>query len=412
MASRAGPYRNIGAPPGLRPARYYAGNLFCTDGEYVYGNLGTGAMQRLRIGEWTAETRSNWSSDFTEGGLTIANFNNWHIAPDGSWLVIVGYNPGPVYYLYRSTDAGDNWSTVRLRLGNDGSLSDFRTLGRNNMVNVTLTDGTKAILLGEYNGTTGTDNWLKVYISTDNGDTWSDWWHINDATRNFRHVHGIHQSPENGDIYVCFGDLSNEAAAVKGPATSSWSAIDDLGAAAIDATAGYSVQFGAQRDRPIDFFFRRGNIAYGSDTTTTSEDGFFKYRSDLSTTAVQTTEGGGYFDSLEFAGAPMGLQLRNGKMFAFDYVRNNDTSGVPVNRRIWASGDGEAWSHVANWQMNRDLDDVFASHVFELPNGQVCIGGRGMPNAVVSGATLESVICDVEHVWNGTVNTVMPESPA
>lgn len=423
MFHRAGPFHNLRAIPGLRPAGYLPNHLlFCTDGTFVYGTRNTGQIKRWRYNEIEGEgtTLGNWLTDFSETGYDAPNrFLGMHVCHDGSILAEIGIPPTAAptethHFIYRSVDQGQNWSAFRLRPGLNGGTheDDFRSLGESSYANVTLANGTKAVLFGEYTvNDTVAAGFLNVYISTDNGDTWSVFWRLNNTTDNYRHVHGIQQNEYTGEILIHCGDAGDEAALINGPAIASWSAIDDTPPANVGAVPGFAIQYGSQRNRGFEGAFRRGWIHYSSDTKTTTEDGFWKYPYDLSTDGEQTYDDP-YLADTDLAGAPSILQLRNGKMFAMDYVAS--IPSTPVLRRIWGSGDGETWAHVANVQIQSGVSDVFPSHWFELPDGRIVISGKTLPGAVTPPGDLETAILQPYYDLspNDPIPTLMPESPA
>lgn len=196
---------------------------------------------------------------------------NFHVAADGSYLVSVQETTNNYNYIYHCPDpdgAPTTWNYL-FSPSSDGTQSAVagRALGNQNWANVTI-GGNAHVIYACYpdNGSAFCRSWISA--ANNPAGTWTVHWEPGSrgATREVRHFHAVYQCPD-GDILYCCGDSDTQGGAgvnglVKGPASTSWSAVDDTDIPTVLATPGYSGWTGAQQYRAIQVAFIDGHMVW------------------------------------------------------------------------------------------------------------------------------------------------------
>lgn len=344
------------------------------DGTYVYG---VGPVNSAFLNRWPIIDRDTVTSLVTDidslTGITDGEFDVLSVTPSGALLMVVKeLNLGAdTYFMFRSSDGGTTWGSYVMRPGWNGAThrADRSALGNSSFCYVTLDDGSSAILFGEYK--TVSTNEAYVWISKDDGITWTVWYTPNaSTTQNIRHIHSIHQDPVTLKIIVAMGDATNTAGLIVGPNSDDWSAIDDTAISAI-ANAAYDTITGGQQHRLIDIVFKDGFCyAHADAGATLSEAGIYKFPIDLSSYVRVYNPAAAVADSV-IGGT--GLLLANGMMIFADFQQPASTGEFI---KVHASFDGTTFKTIGMIHMeDAHNSSAWFSHAFQCSNGDIYFGG-------------------------------------
>jgi len=381
---------------------------------------------------------------------TLQAFRAMHVTPDGN-LLLVAFTTLNAGYVYRSnvvdpdapvfgTGAGATTDGLPvLVLGStqaDGSAAsagqqivERRNLGQRSFLNCTLSittadDTPGAILCAEYVGGTVTDEQLTIWMSTDDGITWSVFWRAGETagiSRERSHFHSIHQNPTNNDIIVCTGDAGTsdkECAIIRGPNDPAlWAAHNPTTGVAVsnatviaDTANGFAGYTGSQKYRAIDLIFDRGHIIYGVDSD--SLNGIQRFKDDFSDADV-TTVYKGEFDRMvtgKTRGGTNNLKLSSGVMLAWDFVEGGAAPSQVDECMIYGSMNGVDWYTIGQALGNTTILGVssmaFERGAIELSNGNVYITGGG--NYVMRDDVPTNNHVDSEGIWFSLGGTWSP----
>jgi len=267
--------------------------------------LWCGAASKLDIDRTTPYlTATTMATD----GTYLYGWENQHIVRyNSSWAKTTGYDtgadgvirgvyaskrePGKVFWvksdasalhsLWMSTDYGVTATKV-LDLGVDetfGHFADCWLLGHG-VIEVVI-GGVNYYMLAEYNANTSGDrveggkyDKVRIMKSTD-GTTWTEVVHFNVGSRTMRHFHCIVQDPYTLDIYIGFGDDTDEQGIIRWtPTTGEWT--DNAALSTFDSKTGFTILRGAGPGdqiygyKPLTFMVTANHLLWTADAATES----------------------------------------------------------------------------------------------------------------------------------------------
>lgn len=257
-------------------------------------------------------------------------------------------------YLFKSVDNGSNWGTNSpaydnlqyvTKIGASGAThaADIGILGTRGFCVATISSA-RRLIFGEYNvngsrSPGGTNDWVRLFHSSDDGDTWSvlSSWNTNGTTRNVRHIHAVIQDPSDGLIYVGFGDSAAESGIIQWDGAGTWT--DNVAPKDYSGT-GFRKVGGAGRHRCVDLIFTTDYVYCPADESNpgnNAERGIWRFPRDMSSyTRVDSQS-----TNLDGHSMYWSLETSDGRMFAVELLEG----GVANDQQMFAytSNVGQKW---------------------------------------------------------------------
>lgn len=273
----------IGEPeqvPELEPVDWFPDRFWNGDASYLYGHSSSSAYDFVRVNPST-RVRTVVTNPFSLSAGGIRSIIVTSVP--GTLLAVVGSTTTgqASMRVWRSTNYGDTWSQVlTLGTGTNGASTDVWTLSDRNFV-----EGRLGWYIGEYNvngsrTSGGANDGVTLWKSTDQGLTWTEAQVWNNGSHQIRHIHALKKAPD-GRILICTGDTDAESALIL------WDEIATVGNVTI-TSLGVPYQTGNQRCRIVDadyfddgyWYYMGDGITSGGNTV--SDVGWFRVKSDLS----------------------------------------------------------------------------------------------------------------------------------
>lgn len=340
----------------LVPYDAFRFKAYDADSEYLYGYMdayqysrhalnGSGRVNNVNLHDvWNAQTGES---------LTNLQVNIKGVVKKlGSYIYIVIYATTGAntnkYMLIRCNPDGTNIRFV-MKLGEySGTWYSDVYLVTVESINRGLVNGVDSIVLAEYNVNAGVDP-LRIIqcpvstISESNVGTWTTIITFNLAAKFVKHFHAIQYNELNGRWYICCGDSNTETGIIEWDSSYAWPAGGTLTWANIIAAPGFRVLndvnvANPQHARTLALIFRPDYIYWGTDSSSTSAQGFC--RAAVSTfNAVERLNVDGFFP----AGFYTWLAKEyNGQLFVISYFDSTEPADANGYFSIWSSTTGES----------------------------------------------------------------------
>lgn len=386
----------------LYPNDYFNEDAKSCDDDYLYYQDSASLFRSTPLAGLNnaVVTQQKDIEDYTVIAAGQGDVRHIHVTAAGSLLLIGRSIATNLYYMWRSDDQGATWSAdgshvLELGLDDSGVHQPGRNmLGNQNMCNVTLDDGSAAILLAEYQAVDASPHNIKVWISKDDGLTWTSMWSVGNSdgeasNQPIRHFHCVQQDPYTKKIVVVCGDSDAMNGIVIGPNNGDWSAINDTAPKDISET-GFVAAGNSQKYRGYQLAFDENYIYSYADTTEAANQGIWRFsKTDLTATKVHAVarEGGGMF------------RTQQGTLLACDIVdSNNDATMTEVN--IYASEDGETWKNIAKAALENGWSGVARtfSIIFQDKFGRIFFSG-GVYNSIPGKADKHVTVVKEQGNW-------------
>ena len=164
-------------------------------------------------------------SEVTLGPYSYSVIRDMWRLPDGNIIFSTRNGLNTKGYLYKLRTAQDKVGNNPPNFDNKQAImnigerngvqpSDIRTMHQASLSVATI-DGATVLFFGEYNVNPsrvsgGNGDWVRLWKSTDLGDTWSKVIEWNTSGHQTSHIHGIRYNPYNKWVYILFGDDGTE----------------------------------------------------------------------------------------------------------------------------------------------------------------------------------------------------------
>jgi hypothetical protein len=293
----------------------------------------TGTAYALKLGDSTSRLYVS-----TDGARTWTfkarhslggSFYVMSVLSDGTLLANTSRNGR--YYLSRSADGGATWSEVLL-------LDRFRMLTPHSIAEL---DGTVYLL--EYQAFTSQDTPVRLYASTDGGQTWQ----VRYTFLGHRHGHGLAADPARHALWAFFGDTTRQSGTFRST---------DGGLTWTRVLAG---QQGCVVDATV---LGDGSLLFGQDIS---------YLPNLPHVA-QLAPDGTYVELAQITGPAYSTYAVRAGGFVVGSAREPGGDIYPpgeVSAHVWASLDGVDWMDLRQYPRLSSTENVRADVYYELPSG-------------------------------------------
>lgn len=289
------------------------------------------------------------------------------------------------FYLFKSVDNGAHWGANSptyddlqwvKQIGERGGThtGDVYILGTRGFC-VAEIGGSRVLLFGEYNVngsrvSGGTNDWVRLWKSVDDGDTWIAAVTWNTSGHQTRHIHAVLQDPYTGDIYVGTGDTNSDSGIIRWNGQTPWP--DNTSLAALATTDGFNSFSGSQRYRCVDLIFMENFIINPADNSGggDAERGIWKF--DRAFSSYERVDS----QSTENAGHSMywSLKTANGSLIATELLES--VAATDQSIFVYTSNDGITWKKSGVLLGSTAIGTTVTRSpkgLFEW-NGYVCIG--------------------------------------
>ena len=224
-----------------RTTPYLTATAMATDGTYLYG------WESQHIVRYNSSWAKTTGYDTGADGVIRGVYASKREPGKVFW---VKSDASALHALWISADYGATATKV-LDLGVDpdfGHFTDTWLLGHG-VIEVVIS-GTNYYMLAEYNANTSVDrveggkyDKVRIMRSAD-GETWEEVVHFNVGSPTMRHFHCIIQDPYSLDIYIGFGDDTDEQGIIRWtPTTGEWT--DNAALDTFDSKTGFKILRGA-----------------------------------------------------------------------------------------------------------------------------------------------------------------------
>ena len=320
-----------GTVPELEPVDWFPDRYLNADDTFLYGHASGSAFNFVRTNKVTR--------------VTTTVTNPFSLSTGGIRSIVVTSVPGLLIAgagstasgqasmrIFRSTDYGDTWSLVlTLGSGTNGATTDVWLLSDRNFC-----EGNLGWYIGEYNvhpsrTSGGANDGVTLWKSTDNGATWTENQVWNTGGVNI--YRHIHALKfVDNRVIICTGDSD------AGSALIGWDEVTPIGSVAFSALT-VPVQYGSQRYRIVDAVEADGNLYYMSDgstesTVAVSDVGWFTVPADLSEQAVRLD---GKISAFPLRSIYYAAKFSSGATCYIEELVNTVTS--EFNYGIWVSNE-------------------------------------------------------------------------
>lgn len=408
------------------------GEYYCT-ADTTVGGFG-GQVYTLTGNPFGVATRTALTATVTSGLLDAAGVSIGGGTIRGVWptstgaIFIVGTGAGR-HFLYRAFNNAGTW-TVGANAGVWNNLRAVLLVGESGGTHtpnimalhqrslcVANVAGSEVLLFGEYNVATGrvnggTNDWVRIWQSTNGGTTWSALLTFNTAgTNDTTHCHSIVQNPHDGGIWICMGDLAAKAALIRWDGTSAAPAAN-ASFATINTTPGWQAYFNNNAATTGDILFSPHNAFYLPDTDLLSSGAQFTMFTDYANTWRSAF--GPSFPKVDNLPPLIACRTRSGLSLWFSFIASTSS---PRDFDVWGSANDQNFAliHKVRQYHLSGSNPVIGTlaNVFENAAGQIVISAvrsRGLTihgQPTLPGAS--SIVCDVVSVPDdGDVSLLNP----
>lgn len=268
----------ISRPPRLWPEDAIPHALFCEQGGYAWGHLGSDnrTLVRVHVGTRAADS----GHQFPSGEPIVFVF-----AARSSVLVLTAVAATSTYNLYRASSV--NAVALVHQIGSDGVTQHPYVSILDRGLDKGTIGGENALMFGTYNtgdtfgvvpGSAGDINYLAV--SMDDGLTWAKINTWNNGTRSIQHIHVVRFDAYRDNWWICTGDDNDKAMICRWDGSTVWPG--NVTPAQLSGYSGFIVGTGISRWRAVDLLITDEWIESYTDTVSTVYGGIWRMRPDYS----------------------------------------------------------------------------------------------------------------------------------